>query len=74
MTKRQTLLLGRLHPLVDPALEFLYGVAPDGKFDEMKWHAFEVNDQQRLLKAASNHSLAAGAEAVDELDAAAGVS
>jgi hypothetical protein len=36
--QRQAFSLCGLHPLGDPALEFLYGIAANGKFDEMKRH------------------------------------
>ena len=39
---RQALFLGGLHALGDPALEFLDGLAADGKLDEMKRHDGEV--------------------------------
>jgi hypothetical protein len=38
MMERQALFLRGLHALRDPALEFFYGLAADGKLDEMKWH------------------------------------
>jgi hypothetical protein len=40
MRTRQALLLGGLHALGDPALEFLDGFAADGELDEMKRHGF----------------------------------
>src|SRR6202000_194269 len=40
----KTVFLGGPHPCGDPFLQFLDGIAADGKLDDVKWHVLQTSD------------------------------